>query len=59
MLPPIGVLTYKTQFTLSTVAAFLAPRQHFEALLWLVPAPLLRPVLSDSGVNMLTNQSIH
>lgn len=59
MLPPIGVLTYITQFTLSTVAAFLAHRQHLEALLWLVSAPLLCPVLSDSGVNMLTNQSIH
>lgn len=52
-------LAHIIHFTLSIVIAFLAPSQHFEAVLWLVPAPLLRAVMSDSGVNMLTNQSIH
>lgn len=60
-LPPhtMEVLTHIIHFTSSTVIAFLAPSQHFEALLWLVPAPFLHAVMSDSGVNMLTNQSIH
>lgn len=53
------VLTHIIHFTLSIMTAILAPGQHSEAVLWLVPAPLLRAVMSDSGVNMLTNQSIH
>lgn len=52
-------LTHIIHFTLPTMIVFLAPSQHFEAVFWLVPAPLLHAVTSDSGVNMLTNQSIH
>lgn len=59
--PPLTmeVLTHVIRFSSSIVIAFLAPSQHFEAVLWLVPAPFLCAVMSDSGVNMLTNQSIH